>query len=262
MMDERTPAKLRSVASDVSFYDMAWDEWQDMIKYSPAPRLRREKVLSWLQNLPINTLLDVGCGNAEFIALVHNSFPKLQLVGTDISEKIIESNRMHFPKMSFLTLDINDDTLSEKFDAVVCMEVVEHCHDYKDAIKRLASMTKKYLILSVPCGPVFEIDRRVGHERHFKANEIKAALENAGLQELRSQCWGFPFFNLYKHLINLNADKMCDAYLSQNRYTTKQKIIASVVYASFKLCFPICGYQLFSLSCIKDVSAKLYKRII
>ncbi len=254
-MNEQAPAKPGSVMSEASFYDMAWDEWQDMIKYSPAPRLRREKVLSWLQRLPIKTLLDVGCGNAEFIALVHQKFPKFQVSGTDISEKIIEANRMRFPEMSFLTLNLNDNTLSEKFDAVVCMEVVEHCHDYTDAIKRLASMTKKYLILSVPCGPVFEIDRRVGHERHFKAGEIKAALENAGLQELRSQCWGFPFFNLYKYLINLNADKMCDAYLSQNRYTTKQKILASMVYASFKLCCPFHGYQLFSLSCVKGATA-------
>jgi SAM-dependent methyltransferase len=233
---------------DRDFYDAMWNEWGDMIYYSPAPRIRREKIISWMGKNDITSLLDVGCGNGEFLLQVHKAMPKIQLAGADISSAVIKTNSSKLPAIEFSTLDLNNETLSKKFDSVVCMEVVEHCADYKNAIKRLTQMTNQWLFITVPCGPLFEIDRRVGHTRHFTVTEIGSAIEEAGLKVRKLQKWGFPFFNLYKHAINLCPDKMCESFLSSKAYGPKEKIIASASYGAFKLSLPWGGYQLFAVA--------------
>lgn len=228
-----------------SFYDSGWEEWNDMIYHSPAPRLRRVKVISWLRDLNPATLLDVGCGNGEFLREAGKAMPSARLAGADISPSVIESNRLRMPGVDFHVLDLDRGRLSAKFDAVVCMEVVEHCKRYEEAIKKLSDMTIKRLIITVPCGPLFELDRRVGHVRHFKAKEIVGAVEKAGLRPVVLQRWGFPFFNLYKHAININPDSMADKFLLSGKYTWQEKFISSAVYVSFLASLPWWGYQLF-----------------
>ncbi|WP_224959692.1 class I SAM-dependent methyltransferase [Geomonas subterranea] len=228
-----------------AFYDAAWDKWNDMIRYSPAPRFRRTRILSWVRELAApRTLLDVGCGNGEFLLQASRELQGTEFAGADVSPAVIEANRAQLPGMNFATLDLNREELPGRYDVVTCMEVVEHCADHREAIARLAAMTGQWLFVTVPCGPLFEIDRRVGHTRHFSPGEIREALEAAGLTVVRCQAWGFPFFNLYKHLINLNPDLACAAFLESGSYSAAQKLLASLVYVSFRLSLPFGGYQL------------------
>lgn len=231
-----------------SFYDEQWKEWGDMIKYSPAPRFRRTKIISWLSKLSVSSLLDVGCGNGEFLLQTHKAMPGVQFTGADVAAELISSNRLRMPMFNFETLDIGRDILPVRYDAVTCMEVIEHCTDYEEVIVRLAEMTRRWLFITVPCGPLFEIDRRVGHVKHFHAEEMRKALSRAGMKTIKMQCWGFPFFNLYKHAINLSPDRMCESFLSSRGYSRQQKILASATYLSFQLSLPYGGYQLFALA--------------
>lgn len=230
------------------FYDQAWEKWDDMVRYSPAPRIRRHIMLSWMKGLPLRSLLDVGCGNGVFLDQARRELSLPRLAGADISPQVIESNRQRLPGMEFHVLNLEQEALSERFDAVVSMELVEHCADPGQAIARLASMVGGWLFLSVPCGPVFEIDRRVGHHRHFQAPEIRQALEQAGLTVVKLQAWGFPFFNLYKHLINLYPDKVCDSFLSDQGYGAGQRLVSSALYWLFKFNLPLAGYQLLAMA--------------
>ncbi len=230
-----------------SFYNAAWEKWNDMIRYSPAPRLRRTRLLSWIKKKSgCKTLLDVGCGNGEFLLQARKELHGLAFSGADVSSAVIEANRASLPEITFTTLDLNRENLDRMHDVVTCMEVIEHCNDYREAISRLAAMTNNWLYLTVPCGPLFEIDHRVGHLRHFSPAEIHEALTSAGLTVTRLEAWGFPFFNIYKYLINMNPDKSCNAFLSNKAYSFSQKLLATLVYFSFKLCIPSRGFQLFA----------------
>ncbi|MDD1777247.1 MAG: class I SAM-dependent methyltransferase [Candidatus Helarchaeota archaeon] len=230
------------------FYDNAWVTWNDMIHYSPAPRFRRKKILNWIKKYSFGSLLDVGCGNGEFLSDVQKILPSKKLIGVDVSEVIICANRNMFPKMDFYLYDLDTEDLSEQFDIVVCMEVIEHCSNYRSAIHKLTLMTKHVLVISVPCGPMFEIDKRVGHVRHFKLDEIRDILSREGFDLIRVQSWGFPFFNFYKHLINLNPNKMSEQYLNNVKYSRGQKFLAFTSYILFHLCLPFFGYQLFAIA--------------
>ncbi|MBF0466806.1 MAG: class I SAM-dependent methyltransferase [Nitrospirae bacterium] len=233
-------------AKDQVFYDKLWKEWDDMHYYSPAPRIRRERIIALLKKVPFKSLLDVGCGNGEFLKDVGNSIGNISLAGADISSNVIESTSKRFKDMKFYQLNLNEETLPEKFDVVTSLEVIEHCCDYTDSVRRLAEMTRGRLIISVPCGPVFAIDRIVGHTKHFTAKEIQNAIEKAGLRVINIQCWGFPFFNLYKHAINISPEKMTESFMSEKPYTWKHKLLSNAVHSAFKLCFPWGGYQLFA----------------
>jgi len=234
------------------FYDTAWETWSDMISFSPAPKYRRKKIIKWLSTLDCSSLLDVGCGNGEFLFEVHKVLPGLNLVGADVSNVVIDSNRTRLPEADFFVYDLNTEEISETYDIVVCMEVVEHCSDYRVVLRKLATMTKHALLITVPCGPIFEIDKRVGHVRHFTSDEIKDVLMDEGLDILKIQCWGFPFFNLYKHLINIFPDKTSDSFLTKKYYSWEQKFLATLTYSTFQLNLPFFGYQLFALAVRTD----------
>jgi len=233
---------------DSSFYDQAWENWNDMIRFSPAPRVRREKLRSWIRRLPAQSLLDAGCGNAQFLSEMAADRGGLQLAGADISPAVIAENRKQFPQMEFFELDIDGHSLPRRFDVVVCMEVLEHCPDPHRALTALARMTGKWLLLTVPCGPVFEIDRRCGHVRHFSCHQMREALVAAGLKAERIEAWGFPFYNLYKHAINLWPDRICRSFLSARTYGWRERLIARATYCAFRLCLPFRGYQMFVLA--------------
>ncbi|MBF0518514.1 MAG: methyltransferase [Nitrospirae bacterium] len=229
----------------VSFYDEAWRAWNDMVNYSPAPRLRRTKVIDILKKRSFKSLLDVGCGNGAFLKEVGDNISDVALAGADISPSVTEANRQRFTGMEFFTIDLDTETPTGKYDVVVAMEMLQYTVHYNIVIQKLADITNQRLIITVPCGPVFEIDRRVGHKRHFTVNEILSAVEKTGLKILWYQKWGFPFFNLYKHAINLSPNKVCESFLSEKPYTWRQKVVAGIAYQAFRLCLPRGGYQLF-----------------
>jgi hypothetical protein len=62
-------------------------------------------------------------------------------------------------------------------------------------------MCAAHLILTVPAGRVFPIDRLMGHHRHFGLPALCAAARGR-IRAERAWRWGFPFHTLYKYLIN------------------------------------------------------------
>lgn len=74
-------------------------------------------------------LLDYGCGDATFIALAHDLFR--ETMGTDVDvEQLRDCGRRlsSVPDVRFASLDeLRRPAYAGYFDAVVCMEVLEHC---------------------------------------------------------------------------------------------------------------------------------------
>jgi len=207
-------------------YNAAWAQWDDMIKYSPAPFHRRRLIMRLMQDISFESAIDVGCGNGELLLTIEKRYPHARLLGIDVSTHIIASNRRQFPRMSFYCVDIGVERLSEQSDLVVCSEVLEHIADARQAMLHLRQMCKRYLILTVPCGKVFPIDRAVGHFRHFSAQQMAELLRK---QNFEPEClweWGFPFHTLYKYGINL-APQFNMRQFAAGRYSLTQKILAT-----------------------------------
>jgi len=141
---------------------------------------------------PEGTMLDLGCGEGRHIFGLMEKFPDLKCIGLDPH---IESLDKAFEGLKFLESISNTKTnflsgsayslpfSDGSFDLVVCSEVLEHLHDYKDAIKEINRVLKPggQFLASVPaefpekiCWLLSEAyqNQPGGHLRIFKKNEL------------------------------------------------------------------------------------------
>ena len=73
-------------------------------------------------------LLDYGCGDGTFLALVHDIFP--HSVGAEIDPVLVEEARERFGALDGLRFIHTDEVAAlpdGSFGVVTCMEVLEHC---------------------------------------------------------------------------------------------------------------------------------------
>ena len=96
---------------------------------------------------PNGLMLDLGCGEGRHIFGVMEEFPNLQCIGLDPHIKSlakayegldflesISNKKTNFLSGSAYSLPFPDNS----FDLVVCSEVLEHLHEYKNAIAEVS----------------------------------------------------------------------------------------------------------------------------
>ncbi|MBI4641880.1 MAG: class I SAM-dependent methyltransferase [Candidatus Tectomicrobia bacterium] len=218
-----------------------------MIEYSPAPRHRRRIIRRLLQTLRFDSLIDVGCGSGALLSELSLDNHDIKLAGIDISPYVIEQNRERFKKIQFYQMDIEKEHPYERFDVVVCSEVLEHTDDPGKVIANLKSLANRYLIMTVPSGKVYPLDKGFGHIRHFNGRYLKREIERDSFRISDLFLWGFPFHSLYKILINL-APHHTETLFSQSEYGLLQRMSSEVLHLLFYLNIRGMGKQLFAVA--------------
>ena len=136
--------------------------------YSRKQLFSRNRILQWshrsrfemarrmVEPYAGGRLLDYGCGDATFLAIVHDLFPRA--TGAEIDRARVEEcqTRLHsFPSINFtLTSDLARPEHDGVYDVVLCTEVLEHCLDSAveaalEDFSRIVSRTGT-VIISVP----------------------------------------------------------------------------------------------------------------
>jgi SAM-dependent methyltransferase len=232
-------------------YDRLWPQLSDFIRYNPGARHRRRHVFELLERCRFESLLDVGCGNAELLRLINARFPGRKLAGADLSAVVVEQNAKALPDMRFFVADIENKPLDGTFDVVLCTEVLEHLDRPRDAMKHLANAVKPggHLIVTTPTGHVFPTEKYFGHVRHPRVDELKEWAQSANLDVEQLWVWGFPMYLLTKVATNLNADMALKRFAGEKRYGFTEKAISTALYvANFvNLRRSPVGVQLFAL---------------
>lgn len=99
-------------------------------------------------------ILDIGCGNGNIARALGSIGYEVFAIDIDsISiRKAIESNP--FPNVIFKELNSEELSTTNKFNAIICSEVLEHLNDYKKVIETCYSVleTDGILIVTVPNG--------------------------------------------------------------------------------------------------------------
>ncbi|HEY7498513.1 MAG TPA: class I SAM-dependent methyltransferase [Vicinamibacterales bacterium] len=125
-----------------------------LVRWSHGSRFRLARAL--VAPFAGQRLLDYGCGDGTFLALVQDLFPSA--VGVDQSADQIVDCTARFaalPAMAFLTTDcLSGASHQHRYDIVVCMEVLEHCPDdiQREVLDRIQAVMRPggTLVVSVP----------------------------------------------------------------------------------------------------------------
>ena len=105
-----------------------------------------------------NEILDAGCGEGYFAALMQEEFPDASVTGLDASSGAVAYATQHFgPQIKFLEGDLFALPFADNvFDVVVCSEVLEHLDDPARAFAELKRVARKRVVLTVPLEPWFK----------------------------------------------------------------------------------------------------------
>lgn len=96
--------------------------------------------------LPKNpkTLLDVGCADGYLLKKISALLPGTKIYGVDVSRKLIETAKLRSPKIKFAVADVHNLPFpNDKFDVILCTEVLEHLVSPEIALEEMKRVVKK-----------------------------------------------------------------------------------------------------------------------
>ena len=152
-------------------------------------------------------LLDVGCGEGRHIFGVMQDYPLMKCIGIDMdheSIKIAEEGYDYFKSISHAGAEFlkgsayNIPFPDNFFDLVICSEVLEHLHEYNDAVKEMHRVLKPggKLYASVPASWPEKIcwnlskdyqNQPGGHLRIFNQKKLVSEIQEEGFLFLSSE---------------------------------------------------------------------------
>ncbi len=125
------------------------------------------------------TVVELGCGEGELLARLRDWRPARRVIGLDVSQEILREargkHRLTVALQSAERLGLGDRTV----DVLVASEVLEHLHDPEAAMREIARVTRRRVILSVPREPIWrvlncarlrylgDLGNTPGHIQHF-----------------------------------------------------------------------------------------------
>jgi SAM-dependent methyltransferase len=119
--------------------------WSDELIYKYDQSIRVRKISSLLRNVKLKTALDLGCGTGDFTKLLSSLGGKISVIGVDISDVTIESNRnknknegVFFTAKGLLDYDITPN----EFDIIICITVLQHITVKSELIQLLKSIRR------------------------------------------------------------------------------------------------------------------------
>lgn len=201
--------------------------------YNPTARHLQHFISRAIGQLPeANTLLDAGCGMGVNLREIHREHPDLILTGSDISPDVVSMAGEYLdgvPHQPIRVLDLAQGSLSERYDIVLCNQVLEHIEDDDAAMRNLTAMCEKYLIITVPGGRYNSTSELVGHFRHYTREMLTRLVENVGFEILLLREWGFPFHSLYKLTLSL-LPKETQKQMGFGRYGVLKRMLSHTIY--------------------------------
>jgi len=225
------------------FYSDRWINWDEMKKNGPTARHTRRIILNLLRKIKFKSVLDVSCGGGHLLNEIQKKFSNVDLYGTEFIDFAVDMNKNRYRNIEFYKLDISSTSLDNNYDLVLLIDVLEHIENDDKALNNLIKMTRKYLLISVPLGPLFEKEKKLlGHVHGYKKSNIDNMLLKAGLIIKESKIWGYPFYNLVRRFSQIPSE-----FPAEGSYSMKKKFFAIFLYYLYFLSLPKWGERYFVL---------------
>ena len=164
----------------------------------PPLRMAFQRFLENLQ--PRAKILDIGCGTGKDVGYMRSQ--GYEAFGLDVSEGMVEAaSRLHGDFFSCINILESDFNLSEKFDAVTAIAVLQHIP--KSEIREIISGFRillndgGHLFIFTKCGDKNYWDYRLGPEHPrlmicYRLEELLGLIEGGGFECLEHQTFVLP----------------------------------------------------------------------
>lgn len=210
--------------------------WDNAHRYTPAPRHRRRLIHQLVKNLTdVHTFLDAGCAQPFLVELLVRELG-WKGAGCDLSPAVMAQAAAELPNCDFAAFDLAHDRFPDHrtFDLVICSETLEHISDWETALGNVVAMADRYVLITVPTGPVRPVDKLMGHYRHYTPTMVTDALSARGCEILKVKEWGFPLHSAYRWGVHhLGSDKVYDSFAEGQDYSRAQIVASDVLYRMF-----------------------------
>lgn len=140
-------------------------------------------------------VVEIGCGIGNFTGMLLDREAVLAL---DIEPECVEQVKSRYAaaaNLQVLNWDWGADDWEQRAhplltgfgaDSCVCLNVLEHIEDDREALRRMAAMVQPggVIVLLVPAFPALygPIDRQLGHHRRYTRQSVRRLADAAGLQ--------------------------------------------------------------------------------
>ena len=120
-------------------------------------------------------------------------------MGADIAQEALDLAKQRVPQARLVVRNIEKEFLTEQFDLVMSLQVMEHILNDMVALQNIAQMAKKFVLISTLQGKMRPSEISLGHLRNYSAQELRLKVEAVGLEVL--QLWGLGISLLFSSLI-------------------------------------------------------------
>jgi len=131
---------------DKAYYDRFYRDPKTRAVTPAASRRQAEFIAAYLRHLeiPVQRLLDVGCGTGVLLRALARQFPRAQVQGVEISDYLCT-------KYGWIKGSVVDHQPARSADLVICNDVLGYLDDAEceSAIRNLTTITASALYLGV-----------------------------------------------------------------------------------------------------------------
>lgn len=177
------------------------EKWDGLSERDNVPEIRIKRLERVVRLIDFDKkILDIGVGWGDIVPILHRYNNEVDYTGIDFSAELIKRLCSKYPAQKFIHTTV--ETLNEKYDCVLVLEVLEHIVPSKvlDFLEKIRMILeeKGVLIVTVPlnenlknntfiCGKCGCYVNRMGHVRSYSLNLIKAELTIAGFKEVYTE---------------------------------------------------------------------------
>lgn len=204
-------------------------------------RVRQRHVVNALEAVSApSRVLDAGCGEGRILDAIVRRWPQAHVVGIDEDELVLQRARALVagrPRVELRRGLVGGAPLHERFDLIVCVDVMEHIRDDVGAFRWLAehmapggvlvmhvpSNPQRHLLRSIDRAIMAEVQAGMGpHVREgYGPDEARVLLQAAGLQP---RSVGFTF-----HGRALRLAEDLDTVIHQRRLRPLKAVVLPVL---------------------------------
>jgi SAM-dependent methyltransferase len=137
------------------------------------------------------SMLEVGCGTGFVLAGLHDAFPDMRLVGSELFAEGLEIARSRLPaEVELVVADAHAMPYTAEFDLAGAFDVLEHIEDDLSALEGLRRSVRSGggLVLTVPQHPALwsAADTFAHHARRYRRDDLLQKLRLAGFKAIEA----------------------------------------------------------------------------